>query len=146
MTRTDAGSCQDSAFKSINGRESGVRKVNCLRIRHSGFLAFTACLTATLLAPPVRAGNISLPPEAIQALDKIYSDDPAAAISIARGIQQSQPEHPLGYLLEAEALWWKRYCAACEVKYGMVEAWKRSKEPEDEAYLKVTDKEINTAQ
>jgi hypothetical protein len=99
-----------------------------------------------LLGPPVLAGNISLPPEAIQALDKIYSDDPAAAISIARAIQQSQPDHPLGYLLEAEALWWKRYCSACEIKDGMVEAWKRSKEPEDEIYLKITDNEIGAAQ
>ena len=47
-----------------------------------------------LLALPVRAGNLSLPPEAVQALDKIYSEDPAAAIPIARAIQQSQPDHP----------------------------------------------------
>lgn len=120
--------------------------MNCQRIRHSGFVLLTACFIAVLLAPPVPAGNISLPPKAIHALDEIYSGDPAAAIPIARGIQQSQSDHPLGYLLEAEALWWKRYCVACEIKYGMVEAWKRSKESEDEAYLKITDMEISAAQ
>ena len=52
------------------------------------------------------------------------------------------PHHPLGYLLEGEALWWKRYCAACEIKYGMIEAWKREKRPEDEAYLAVGRQEI----
>ena len=98
-----------------------------------------------LLASPVAAGNISLPPEAIQALQRIYADDPDAAIPIARGIEHSQPDHPLGYLLEAEALWWKRYCAACEIKYGMIETWKRSDEPEDEAYLHITDIEIRAA-
>ena len=79
-------------------------------------------------------------------MDAIYGGDPDAAIPIARDVQQAQPDHPLGYLLEAEALWWKRYCAACEIKYGMVEAWKRGKEPEDEAYLALADKEINAAE
>ena len=79
-------------------------------------------------------------------MDKIYTDAPDAAILIARGLQQAQPDHPLGYFLEAEALWWKRYCAACEVKYGMVEAWKQGKEPEDEVFLGITDKEIHVAE
>jgi len=121
-------------------------KTNGVGLGHCGFLIFAACLIALLLAPRLLAGNLSLPAEAVQALDKIYSDDPAAAMPIARGLQQSQPDHPLGYLLEAEALWWKRYCAACEIKFGMVEAWKRSKEAEDEAYLKITDNEIRAAQ
>ena len=120
-------------------------RVNALHFGQSGPLIYTACLVAMLLAPPVLAGNISLPPEAIQALDKIYSGDPATAILIARSIQQSQPDHPLGYFLEAEALWWERYCAACEIKDGMVEAWKRTKESEDKAYLKITDNEISAA-
>jgi len=109
-------------------------------------LILMACFTSMLMAPPAPASNISLPLEATQALDKIYSGDPGAAIPIARGIQESQPDHPLGYLLEAEALWWKRYCAACEIKDGMVEAWKHSKEPGDDAYLKITDNEISAAQ
>lgn len=99
-----------------------------------------------LVAAPAWAGTISLPPEARQAMDAIYSGDPDAAIPIARAVQREQPEHPLGYLLEGEALWWKRYCATCEIKYGMVDAWKRGKFPEDEAYLAVADKEISAAE
>ena len=121
-------------------------QVNGLPKRHGGPLVFAASLFALLLASPLSAANISLPPEAIQAMDRIYADDPEAAIPIARSIEQTQPDHPLGYFLEAEALWWKRYCAACEIKYGMVEAWKQSKEPEDEAYLRITDKEIRAAE
>jgi hypothetical protein len=60
--------------------------------------------------------------------------------------REAQPDHPLGYFLEAEALWWKRYCAACEVKYGMVEAWKQGRDPEDEAFLRITDQEIHAAE
>jgi len=104
------------------------------------------CLVAALLVPSVRAGGLSIPPEAVRALDEIYSGEPAAAIPIARAIQRSQPDHPLGYFLEAEALWLKRYCAACEIQNGMLEASKRSKEPEDEAYLQITDHEISAAQ
>ena len=79
-------------------------------------------------------------------MDAIYGGDPDAAIAIARGVQRAQPEHPLGYLLEGEALWWKRYCATCEIRYGMVDAWKRGKFPEDDAYLAVADKEIAAAE
>lgn len=121
-------------------------EANDLPNGHCGPLVFAASLFALLLTSPLSAANISLPPEAMQAMDRIYTDDPEAAIPIARSIQQTQPDHPLGYFLEAEALWWKRYCAACEIKYGMVEAWKQSKEPEDEVYLRITDKEIRAAE
>jgi tetratricopeptide (TPR) repeat protein len=97
-------------------------------------------------ASAARAGTISLPLEARQAMDAIYSGDPDAAIPIARNVQRARPEHPLGYLLEGEALWWKRYCATCEIRYGMADAWKRGKLPEDEAYLAVADKEIAAAE
>jgi tetratricopeptide (TPR) repeat protein len=109
-------------------------------------VAYVTVAFFTLHPLPARGGTISLPMEARQAMDAIYGGDPDSAIPIARGVQQAQPDHPLGYLLEAEALWWKRYCAACEIKYGMVEAWKRNKEPEDEAYLALTDKEIDAAE
>lgn len=101
---------------------------------------------AALVAPPARAGNLTIPPEARAAMDKIYSSDPDAAIPIARKMQQDRPDHPLGYLLEGEALWWKRYCAACEVKYGIVESWHHGKDPGDDAYLALVDKTIGIAQ
>ena len=115
-------------------------------MRHWHSVVFTAVSFALLLASPTPANDLSLPSEAMQALDKIYADTPDAAIPIARRLQQAQPDHPLGYFLEAEALWWKRYCLACEVKYGMVEAWKQGKEQEDEAFLRITDAEIHAAE
>jgi tetratricopeptide (TPR) repeat protein len=95
---------------------------------------------------PARAGGLTLPPEATQALARMYNGDPNAAIVIAKNLQQSQPDHPLGFVLEAEARWWQTYCSASEIKYGMVEAWKRGKKPEDQAYLALADKVIELAQ
>jgi hypothetical protein len=104
-------------------------------------------LVATISLPfATMAGGVSLPPEARQAMDLMYSGDPGAAIPIARRIQQEQPNHPLGYLLEAEALWWKRFCVSCEIRYGMVDAWKRGKDPGDDAYLLVAGREIEAAE
>ncbi len=108
-------------------------------------LFLSACLL-TLCAIPARAGNLSLPPEATQAMDKMYGGDPEAAIAIARNLERSQPDSPLGFLLEGEAQWWKLYCAAYEVRYGMVDAAKRGKKPEDEAYFALSDKVIQLAQ
>ncbi|HXJ18025.1 MAG TPA: hypothetical protein VNM68_12625 [Candidatus Polarisedimenticolia bacterium] len=83
-----------------------------------------------------------LSPDAAHALDAIYGGDPDAAIAITHGIERAQPENPVGYLLEAEAEWWKIYCTACEIKWGMVDVWKRGKKPEDAAYLNLADKAI----
>lgn len=100
---------------------------------------------AAICAAPARAGNLTLSPDATRALDQIYSGNPDAAIATARTVEQSQPESPVGYLLEAEAMWWKTYCAACEIKWGMLDAWKRGKKPEDDAYLALADKAIDLA-
>ncbi len=99
-----------------------------------------------LAAAPGRASTLHLPPEAKQSLERMYNGDPDGAIEIARNIQKSQPDHPLGFLLEAEAHWWKIYCEACEVKWGMIDAWKRSKRAGDDAYLALADKGIALAE
>ena len=63
-----------------------------------------------------------------------------------RRIEERQPDYPVGYLLEANAQWWKIYCAACEIKYNTIDAWHRSRQPEDNAYLALTDKGIALAE
>ena len=104
------------------------------------------CLFALLLpAIPCRATGIALSPEAAKTLDQIYSGDSDAAITAAHAIEQAQPDSPIGYLLEAEAQWWKMYCAACEIKWGMLDAWKRGKKPEDQRYLALADEAIQLA-
>jgi tetratricopeptide (TPR) repeat protein len=117
-----------------------------MKLSPTGIL-FAAFITGLVLhSIPARAGGLQISPEARQALGILYGGDSDGAIAIARKMQLSQPDHPLGYLLESEARWWQRYCGALEIKYGMVEAWKRSKEPGDEEYLQLTDKAIQAAE
>ena len=125
-------------------------KVNTVRHRISRLLRITpshSCLVPH--SPPLRsrqhAGEIKLPPEAIQAMDKMYSGDPDGAIILLRNLEQAQPENPLPVLLEGEARWWKIYCSSLEIKYGMIDAWKRGKKPEDDAFLLLADKVVDLA-
>ncbi|HYL46854.1 MAG TPA: tetratricopeptide repeat protein [Candidatus Limnocylindrales bacterium] len=116
--------------------------------RHFLFLAVTAAVFfgAAEITPPAHPQGLSVPPDARAALDKLYGGDADGAVALAREFQKAHPDHPLGLLLEGEALWWKRYCGALEIKYGMVEAWKHAKEPGDEAYLAMADHAIQLAQ
>ena len=116
----------------------------CLQNR-SIRLCFLFCILGIARPVSTRADGPKLPPEAVRALDKIYAGDPQGAIAILRGMQALQPENPVGYLLEAEAEWWQIYCENSEIKYGMVDAWKRGKKEEDERYLALVDKAINLA-
>jgi tetratricopeptide (TPR) repeat protein len=112
---------------------------------HLAFTLFFTSFAALLAVAPARANETKLPPEAVQAMDKMYSGDPDGAIAILHNLEQSQPEKPLAFLLEGEARWWKIYCANLEIKYGMIDAWKRGKKPEDEAFLLLADKVIDLA-
>jgi len=42
-------------------------------------------------------------------LDLLMNGDPDAAIAVFHEIRRDDPESPLGYLLEADAVWWKIY-------------------------------------
>lgn len=109
------------------------------------FLVSFAIAVAFASAPAARAAGIALPPQAAHALDQIYSGDPDAGISTARAIEQSDPQNPLGYAIEAEALWWKIYCESCEIQWGMVDAWKGGKGAEGDAYVKLAEKVVQLA-
>ena len=114
----------------------------CLRL-------FCACVFAFLtsfLASTARAEKLFLPPEVPEILTKIYSFDIAGGVAAARRLQERDPSQPLGYLLEAEALWWRMWCTSAEFKYGMTYTWRRSKIPADERYLALVAKASTLAQ
>jgi len=119
-------------------------------LRYLQFLRWRLCIVAgglaLLVSNPLAARSSQLPPEAVQAMEKIYAGDTQGAISIVHALQASQPENPLPVLLEAEAVWWQIYCQNSSVKYGMIDAWKRGKKPEDEAYFALADKVIDLSQ
>jgi tetratricopeptide (TPR) repeat protein len=114
----------------------------CAMLPPSGIRAQTAAATHAAQAPDAAGRALQLPPGVTQALDKMYAGDPDAAMSAFRQLQQRDPRNPLGYVLEAEARWWKSYCAESTVKWGMVDVWKRGKRPADEEYLALLDREI----
>ena len=115
-------------------------------LRYLRFLPWRLCrlagALALLVSSPLAARNSQLPPEEAKAMEKIYAGDTQGALAILRTLQTLQPENPLPVLLEAEARWWQIFCQNSSVKYGMIDAWKRGKRPEDEAYLALADRVI----
>jgi len=95
---------------------------------------------------PARASTITLPPEAPAILDKIYSFDLDGAIGAAKRMEQERPNHPLGYLLETEALWWRIWCTSAEFKYGMSDARRRPKLEADRNYLELAARVLSLAE
>jgi tetratricopeptide (TPR) repeat protein len=106
-----------------------------------------ACLL--LLAPlagPAHASNITPPSETPAILDKIYSFDLEGAVESAKRMEQELPNHPLGYLLEAEALWWRIWCTSADFKYGMSDARRRPKLEADRRYFELAAKALKLAE
>jgi len=121
-----------------------------MRINGSAILRLTAplgLLLGALLWPATApAAGLNVPPAAIEGLDLLYAGNPDRAIDLFRGIEAAQPDHPLGYLLEAEARWWQIYCETCEIKWNMIDAWPQPRRPVDDSYLVLSDKVTHLAE
>lgn len=97
-------------------------------------------LVAALLLSPAMARcaeRVPMAPEAAAVVAKIYSFDLDGALRGAAEMEQKDPAHPAGYLLEGEARWWRIWCAAAEFKYGLNDARRRAKLPEDADYFRL---------
>jgi len=93
------------------------------------------CAYALFFAGAANAQKLTLPPGTSAAVDKIYAFELDPAISDALRLQAAQPNHPVGYIVEAEAIWWKIWCTSSEFKYGMIDARRRAKLPADQHYF-----------
>jgi tetratricopeptide (TPR) repeat protein len=106
------------------------------------------------LAMPLRAAGtesrLTLPAEVraqVQtALERIFHGDSDTALGTAHTLESLMPEHPIGYLLETEARWWKIYCEVCSIKYNLIDAWERPKLKQDDAYFALADRAIRLAE
>jgi len=98
-----------------------------------GFALVAAVLL--LLSHPANAAKLDVPPAAQAVLEQIYSGDLTSAVKGAHQLEQERPDHPLGYLLEAEALWWRIWCTSAEFKYGMTYPRRRAKLAADQHYF-----------
>jgi tetratricopeptide (TPR) repeat protein len=90
---------------------------------------------ALAFAEAGRCAKLELPPAASAVLNEIYSGDLARAVEGAQRLQQDLSNHPIGYLLEGEALWWKIWCTSAEFRYGMTYPRHRAKLASDQHYL-----------
>src|SRR3984893_705776 len=108
-------------------------------------VAIIFLLLSSFAAPPGVA-KLSLPAETPAILDKIYSFDLSGAVEAAKRMEQEHPDHPLGYLLEAEAIGWRIWCASAEFKYGMTDARRRAKSSDDRHYLELAAKASSLAE
>jgi tetratricopeptide (TPR) repeat protein len=111
-----------------------------------GRAGLAGLLLLAALASPARAAHLSLPPETPAILDKIYSFDLGGSMEAAKHMQQERPNHPLGYLLEAEALWWRTWCISADFKYGMSDARRRPKVDSDQHYIVLSVRVLSLAE
>jgi tetratricopeptide (TPR) repeat protein len=92
------------------------------------------------------ARKLDLPPSTTSILDHIYSGRRDLAMPEIHQLEENSPDDPLGFLLEAEADWWKIWWDSAEFKYGMTMARHHDKAPSDQHYLELTTKAYNLAE
>jgi tetratricopeptide (TPR) repeat protein len=93
-----------------------------------------------------RAETLVLPADALSGQEQLYRGRTDRAVAFFRRLQSGDPNHPLGYLLEANALWWKTYCASCEFRWGTLDAWQRPPQSEDAVYFAIVDQAVRLAE
>jgi hypothetical protein len=115
--------------------------------RHFSCFLLALCAVVFALGPlPARASELNLPPQATDGMHLMYSGQTKQAIALFRQLEAQRPDHPLGYLLEAEAVWWRIYCRSLERKYNILDAWTAERAPEDNAYLALADKVVRLSE
>jgi len=118
--------------------------MNVSRIAHRAGLVWLLFLAPLVI--PARASKLTVPPETPAILDKIYSFDLEGGAEEAKRMEERRPNHPLGYLLEAEALWWRIWCSSADFKYGMSDARRRPKLAADQRYFELSAKALSLAE
>ncbi len=107
------------------------------------------CLAiAGFAAGEARGAQLNVPPDAKQAIHLMYLGKTDQAIALARKLEADRPDYPLGYLVEADILWWKIYCKWSERKYNTIDAWSHTRpaDSDDDAELALADKATRLAE
>jgi len=104
------------------------------------WLGAAAC--AAFAPPAARASELDIPPDATQAIHLMYEGKPDEAVALAHKLEAARPDHPLGYLIEADVRWWNLYCRWSERKYNTIDAWSHTRpaEADDDAEQALADK------
>jgi hypothetical protein len=115
-------------------------------------LRVSFCLAAAALAlyapARARASELDIPPDAKEAIHKMYLGKTEEAVALAHKLEAERPDHPLGYLIEADVLWWNIYCKWSERKYNTIDAWSHTRpaDADDDADLALADKVAHLAE
>ncbi len=109
-------------------------------------LLFAGTLAAEQVPAQGAAKRLALPQEARDGMETLYRGDPDAAIQIFRRLETSQPESPIGYLLEGNARWWKIYLRSLEFRWNMLDIQALGASQENEVFLNVIDKAASLAE
>ena len=97
---------------------------------------------ALFLQTEARASELDIPPDAKRAIDLMYKGKLNESIALAHKLEAEQPDHPLGYLIEADLRWWNIYCNWSERKYNTIDAWSHTRpaDEDDKVELALADK------
>lgn len=107
------------------------------------------CLAIAGCAPGAAcASQLDVPPDAQEAIHLMYTGETDQAVELAHKVEAERPEHPLGYLIEADVLWWKIYCKWSERKYNTIDAWSHARpaDGDDAEELTLADKVAHLAE
>ncbi len=112
------------------------------------FRAVICLAMAAFAASAAYASGLEVPPDAREAIGLMYSGKPDQAIALSKQIEAERPDHPLGYLIEADALRWKIYCKWSERKYNTIDAWPHPSPADSDSAAEVAlaDKKIHLAE
>ena len=118
-----------------------------IRFFHSALCLVSGAM-GLLFSGPARASGLDVPPEARQAIDLMYAGRTEEAVTLAKKIEEERPDHPLGYLIEADVLWWNIYCKWSQRKYNTIDAWSHTRpaDADDNAELALADKVTQLAE
>jgi tetratricopeptide (TPR) repeat protein len=106
------------------------------------FFCLAMAAWALFLPRQASASELDIPSDAKQAIDLMYQGKTKEAIALAHKLEDARPDHPLGYLIEADILWWNIYCKWSERKYNTIDAWSHTRpaDADDDAELALADK------
>jgi tetratricopeptide (TPR) repeat protein len=136
------------ATQPQNNHKTTIRHPNQIKRMPIRTLLRNAALSLLAFLSPALAcaQALNVTPAAQSTLNQIFSGDLTAAIDSAHKLQQDRPDHPIGFLLEDEALSWKIWCNSAEYKYGMSYVRRRAKLPGDDHYFDVASKIIQISE
>jgi hypothetical protein len=106
------------------------------------FLCLLMAALASFLPRQAKASDLDIPADAKRAVELMYDGKTDEATALAHRVEAARPEHPLGYLIEADILWWNIYCKWSERKYNTIDAWSHTRpaDSDDDAELALADK------